>query len=418
MDRKNTIHAGPDSGTRPRRAARAARTPRVRRTGLAAVAAGSVAGALFMAAPAFAGAASHHAAGFSNRAGAAAGYSFTTLDNHADPTFNQLLGINNNDVISGYFGSGNPGHPNQGYLLNPPYGQPNYTSENFPGSVQTQVTALNNLGDTAGFWVNGKNTNRGFVEWNGAFASYTDPKTPHKAGSVNQILGINDAGTAVGFYTDASGNAHAYKLNQASGQFTAIHVPGTSVTATAINNNGDIVGLATSSGSTYSWLLHAGHLTTLQFPGGSDTQAFGVNFRDQIVGSYVDGGGKMHGFVVSDPMGPKSHWTRIDDPNGIGSTVVNGINNAGDLVGFYTDSAGNVDGMLATPNTVHVTLSAMPAGTVAFGQDAMGHLDATAKTFGLTPGSAHSVVLEGPSGGTPLAQFGTLTPTASARPTA
>jgi len=39
----------------------------------------------------------------------------------------------------------------------------------------------------------------------------------------------------------------------------------------------------------------------------------------------------------------------IDDPNGVGSTLVNGINAAGDLVGFYTDAAGNTDGMLATP---------------------------------------------------------------------
>ena len=29
--------------------------------------------------------------------------------------------------------------------------------------------------------------------------------------------------------------------------------------------------------------------------------------------------------------------------------MVNGVNNAGDLVGFYTDAAGNADGMLATP---------------------------------------------------------------------
>jgi hypothetical protein len=39
----------------------------------------------------------------------------------------------------------------------------------------------------------------------------------------------------------------------------------------------------------------------------------------------------------------------IDDPHGAGSTVVNGINTAGDLAGFYTDAAGNTDGMLATP---------------------------------------------------------------------
>ncbi|HEY2490919.1 MAG TPA: hypothetical protein VGI37_15560, partial [Streptosporangiaceae bacterium] len=35
-------------------------------------------------------------------------YTFTTLDNQNDPTFNQLLGINSHNVISGYFGSGTP----------------------------------------------------------------------------------------------------------------------------------------------------------------------------------------------------------------------------------------------------------------------------------------------------------------------
>ena len=54
--------------------------------------------------------------------------------------------------------------------------------------------------------------------------------------------------------------------------------------------------------------------------------------------------------VLSSPLGPKSHWQTIDDPNGVGTTVVNGINVAGDLVGFYTDSAGNTDGMLAVPS--------------------------------------------------------------------
>ena len=53
--------------------------------------------------------------------------------------------------------------------------------------------------------------------------------------------------------------------------------------------------------------------------------------------------------MLTSPMGPVSHWQSIDDPNGVGSTLVNGINAAGDLVGFYTDAAGNTDGMLATP---------------------------------------------------------------------
>jgi len=115
----------------------------------------------------------------------------------------------------------------------------------------------------------------------------------------------------------------------------------------------------------------------------------------------------MHGFVLSSPLGPKSHWQTIDDPHGVGTTTVNGINDAGDLVGFYTDSAGNTDGMLAMPNTAYLQLQAMPSGTVSFGTDGSGHLTATVNAFGLTPGSSHTVQLR--LGNTVVTQFSTLT---------
>ena len=159
----------------------------------------------------------------------ATSYSFRTLDNSNDPTFNQLPGINHVGKIAGYFGSGATGHPNKGYVLSPPYGQANYTNENFPGSVQTQVTAINNNGYTAGFGVNAKGSNFGFVEWNGVFTSYRDPNTPNVPGQVNQLLGLNDSGIAVGFYVDKHGNSHGYTLNQATGVFTPVKAPGTSI---------------------------------------------------------------------------------------------------------------------------------------------------------------------------------------------
>ena len=110
-------------------------------------------------------------------------------------------------------------------------------------------------------------------------------------GSVNQLLGINNNGVAVGFYNDAQGHSHAYEVNQATGVFTAIKIPGdVSTQATGINNLGDIVGFGTdAAGNTTGWLRHNGQLTTYQFPGGSDTQAFGINDHDEIVGTYLDG---------------------------------------------------------------------------------------------------------------------------------
>ena len=88
-------------------------------------------------------------------------YTFTTLDNQADPTFNQLLGINQSGTIAGYFGSGAAGSSQQGLPAVPALraGQLRQ-SENFPGSTQTQVTGLNDRGVTVGFWSDANNANQ------------------------------------------------------------------------------------------------------------------------------------------------------------------------------------------------------------------------------------------------------------------
>ena len=76
--------------------------------------------------------------------------------------------------------------------------------------------------------------------------------------------------------------------------------------------------------------------------------ALGVNNYDEVVGTYTVGSGTsavMHGFTWT----PQHGFTTVDDPHGIGTTTINGVNDHGQLVGFYVDSAGNTDGLLATP---------------------------------------------------------------------
>ena len=46
----------------------------------------------------------------------------------------------------------------------------------------------------------------------------------------------------------------------------------------------------------------------------------------------MDQQGLTHGFVYTVSSG---QFTSEDDPNGVGSTIVNGINDNGVLVGFY-----------------------------------------------------------------------------------
>jgi hypothetical protein len=45
----------------------------------------------------------------------------------------------------------------------------------------------------------------------------------------------------------------------------------------------------------------------------------------------------------------RRRFLSIDDRNGVGTTTINGLNDNGQLVGFYVDSNGNTDGFLANP---------------------------------------------------------------------
>lgn len=76
-------------------------------------------------------------------------YDFHTFDNPADPTFNNLLGINNRGLIAGFYGSGDAGHPNQGYLLTT---SGTFNAVDFPGVPQTQLTGLNDKGIAVGYF--------------------------------------------------------------------------------------------------------------------------------------------------------------------------------------------------------------------------------------------------------------------------
>jgi hypothetical protein len=276
-------------------------------------------------------------------------YSFQTLDNPGDPSFNQLLGVNNSGSIAGYFGSGASGHPNEGYTLVPPN---SYTNENFPGSAQTQVTGINNVGTTVGFWSASNNgigldANFGFVFQGGSFTNVNNPLTGGSP-TVNQLLGVNDSNIAVGFYNDAASNSHGYIYNIAAKTFTPVADPlAVSTTAAAINNSGEIAGFYVDSGGvTHGFLDNAGLFTSVDVPGAMATMLLGLNNLGQAVGEETDAGGQMHGLIFNSLA---NTFEILDDPSGIGSTAFNGINDNGSIVGFYVDAAGNTHGLLAQP---------------------------------------------------------------------
>jgi hypothetical protein len=290
----------------------------------------------------------------SNMAGS---YQIVKLNDAHDETFNQLLGINDRGDIVGYFGSGAAGHPNRGYTLIPPFAQHSFLNENFPRSKQTQVTGLNDVGVTVGFWST-QNTasmtdnNFGFYELDGRFHEVNFPVGDNAKPPVDQLLGVNNEGIAVGFFTNSAGLNRSYEYDIWTHRFSRVEIPGRgigpSLTAAAINNRGAVAGFynKTSAQVDAFLKLRTGRFITLAYPGATMTQAFGVNDSDEVVGAYTTGTGNAavtHGFTWWD-----GKYTSVNI-RGAGSTAINGVNDEGDLVGFYTDAKGNTNGLLALP---------------------------------------------------------------------
>jgi hypothetical protein len=162
-------------------------------------------------------------------------------------------------VIAGYFGSGSPAatNPNKGYTLSP-YSTAGFIKENYPGSQQTQVTAINDLGNTVGFYATASGANYGFLDEDGAFSPVRNPLTTSKP-PLNQLLSFNNKGLAAGFYNDSRGNSHGYVWERLTKAFGAVTPPGaTSWTATAINDEGSVGGYFTKANGTIASLSNKG----------------------------------------------------------------------------------------------------------------------------------------------------------------
>lgn len=80
--------------------------------------------------------------------------------------------------------------------------------------------------------------------------------------------------------------------------------------------------------------------TQIDFTGASITGVSGINNRGQMVGFFLDAGSVKHGFLLDDGA-----FTPIDPP-GATVTEANGINDRGQIVGAFVDAGGARHGYL------------------------------------------------------------------------
>jgi len=168
-----------------------------------------------------------------------------------------------------------------------------------------------------------------YLEDNGTYHALTDQAAPLTA---FLAYGINDDGVVVGELESSSSDVGAFDTN---GMFTTVSAFGDPTVLCAINDSGEAIGTYESNENTWSGFIdQGGKITNLSYSlGYNTTDPLGINNLGEIVGAYGPDGA-YHGFTYLD-----GKFTTVDFP-GASSTVLQGINDEGVIVGQYTDGNG------------------------------------------------------------------------------
>ena len=198
-------------------------------------------------------------------------------------------------------------------------------------SFATVPMNINNLGEIIGQY---DAFTGSFIYSNGTFQEVTFPQ-----GSNTVAAGLNDLGDIVGSYF-AGRSRRGFLLSK--GTFSQIDFPGAlSTEPSGINDNGQIVGAYVHQGVYQSFLLSDGVFSTIDVPG-VGSYAYDINDLGQIVGGAL---GPDQAFVLSD-----GRLMSFSAP-GANETGATGINNSGQIVGYYRDPS-LFHGFIATPEPI------------------------------------------------------------------
>jgi probable HAF family extracellular repeat protein len=276
-------------------------------------------------------------------------YTFTIID---DPTADTLngertiaTGINaSGEIVGNVIGN----HGGYGFV----YRRGVFTTIKVPGAAYTLPTGINARREIVGTFSDDVGEH-GFLYAEGVFTKIDAPGAgiPNHPGAT-RANGINAGGEIVGDFDVCTNvgcltSGYIYR----AGVFTILDF---SVQAFGINNGGDIVG---DGGDFDGFLYTRGLFTAIRDPnavapgiGGSGsilTTATAINDAGQIVGLFTDVGG-YRGFVYE-----RGKFTTLPLPPGAGTpNIPLGINNAGHIVGYFNgviNGAGGNHGFLATP---------------------------------------------------------------------
>lgn len=217
-----------------------------------------------------------------------------------------------------------------------------YTLPLVSGSSETIAFGVSNNDTITGFWLDSSSIENGFVgpadgsnytTWGDENGGGMQPRGLNRKG---YVTGIDDVGSGqptsyIPFVRSPDGTItdvtkHGHLLNYLVQGINR----GGFFTGSWENASGQIIGY-TGKNAQYKSAIKLPGITTIAIAGR------GINDNGDIAGWYEDSGGVQHGFILSGGVA-----TTVDDPNG--TTNLEGINNTGEASGLFTDSSGNRHG--------------------------------------------------------------------------
>jgi probable HAF family extracellular repeat protein len=174
--------------------------------------------------------------------------------------------------------------------------------------------------------------------------------------------GLNASGQVAGVFYDGNGT-HGFVYT--GKDYLTLDVPqATATLAYDINASGQVVGNYIDGTGKHGFLYSNGQYTTLDNPNGFDTNALSINDSGQVAGNFRLGTTGIYGFVYD----PRTQlYTTINNPKAsAGNTSSTGINDKGEVAGFYYNTGAHgylYDGSLFTALNAP---QAGPAGTFTY----------------------------------------------------
>jgi hypothetical protein len=204
---------------------------------------------------------------------------------------------------------------------------------------------INNNSLVSGYYEDSNSIYHGFLWQDRAFT-----KVDYPGAEYTKLYSLNNGGVVIGLYGSSAGTTeHAVTYSAQSLKWMALpDIQGYPYNeGYGINDDGVAVGNAfTSSGSSVAWIWDpvTASYSFFAVPGAAlySTSPSGLNDKGQIAGYFADANGVYHGFLKE-----YGTYTTIDFP-GAPYTFLDGLNNSGVVQGQIYDAASAAEGFVAT----------------------------------------------------------------------